>query len=323
MDRRRLLLVSLASIPAQSLTVRAQPARNVPRIGFLGNSNPTHLGPSVAAFRHGLRELGWIEDENVTIVFRWADGDLERHPALVSELVRLPVDVLLVAGTVATRAALGVTTSIPIVVAITSDPVSQGFAASLARPGRNMTGLANQFEDVVGKQLQILKEAVPWAMRVAILWHSLQPSFRQVTEVAARGLGLTVRLMEVRREADFEGVLRAAKNDADAMHVLPSPALNRHRERLAHLALKHRRPTIYEVKEFVEAGGLMSYGPSFPDMYRRAASYVDRILKGAKAGDLPIEQAAKFELVINLKTAKALGLTIPPSLLLRADHVIE
>jgi len=283
------------------------------------------LGASLQAFRQGLRELGWVEGQNVAIDYRWADGDLEQLPALASDLIKSPIDVIVVAGGTGVRAALQASRTIPIVGAIISDPVADGFAASFARPGGTVTGSAVQFGDLASKQLQLLKETVPKAGRVSILAHSsVNPTSQKAAEAAARALGLTGRAFEIRDAPDLEGVFRTAKAEhADVMHVLPSPAFARQRARLAALAVKHRLPSIYEDKQYVDAGGLMSYGPSFADLFRRAASYVDRIFKGAKPGHLPIEQPTKFDLVINLKTAKALGLTIPPSLLLQADHVIE
>jgi putative ABC transport system substrate-binding protein len=305
---------------------KAQQAGKTWRVGYLGNANPTLSAPSRDAFRQGLRELGWVEGQNVSIEYRWAGGNLDRLPALASELVRASVDVILVAGGAGVRAALEASRTVPIVSAITGDMVAAGFAASLARPGGRVTGLAVQFEDLASKQLQILKETVPKVVYVAILHHTTPPNLvvLKATEAGARALGLKGRVFEIRDVPDLDGAFRTAKADrADAMYVLPSPTFNRHRARLAELALKHRLPGIYEAKEYVDAGGLMSYGPSFSDLYRRSAHYVDRILKGAKPGDLPIEQPTKFDLAINLKTAKALGLTIPPSLLQRADQVIE
>jgi putative ABC transport system substrate-binding protein len=305
---------------------KAQQAGKTWRVGYLGNANPTLSAPSRDAFRQGLRELGWVEGQNVSIEYRWAGGNLDRLPALASELVRASVDVILVAGGAGVRAALEASRTVPIVSAITGDMVAAGFAASLARPGGRVTGLAVQFEDLASKQLQILKETVPKVIYIAILHHTTPPNLvvLKATEAGARALGLKGRVFEIRDVPDLDGAFRTAKADrADAMYVLPSPTFNRHRARLAELALKHRLPGIYEAKEYVDAGGLMSYGPSFSDLYRRSAHYVDRILKGAKPGDLPIEQPTKFDLAINLKTAKALGLTIPPSLLQRADQVIE
>jgi putative tryptophan/tyrosine transport system substrate-binding protein len=326
-DRRRFLLTALAGAVAAPLVGEAQQAGKKYRIGCLYNGNPTQSALTADAFRQGMRELGWVDGQNVSLEYRWADGNLDRLPALAADLVRLPVDVIhLAGGHTAIRAARQTTRTIPIVVAIMSDPVVYGFAASFARPGGSITGLAVQFEDLASKQMQLVKETLPNAARVAILDHHAvsNPDAQKAAETAARALGLTVRVIGVRDEPDLQAAFRTAKAEhADAMYVLPSPTFNRHRSRLAELAVKHRLPGIYEAKEYVAAGGLMSYGPSFPDLFRRSASYVDRILKGAKAGDLPIEQPTKFELVINLKTAKALDLTIPPSLLLRADQVIE
>jgi putative tryptophan/tyrosine transport system substrate-binding protein len=280
----------------------------------------------VHAFRQGLREFGWVDGQNVAIEYRWADGNLERLPALAADLLKAPVDVIVVAGGPAVRAARQATRTVPIVSAIMGDPVAAGFAASLARPGGNITGSAVQFDSLATKQLQMIKEAVPKVKLVAIVTDRtvITDVVLKAAEPAARALALKGRVFEIRDAADLEVVFRTAKAEqVDAMYVTPSPTFFRHKGRLAELAIKHRLPGIYEDKQYVEAGGLMSYGPSFIDLYHRAASYVDRLFKGAKAGDLPIEQPAKFELVINLKTAKALGLTIPRSLLLRADQVIE
>jgi putative ABC transport system substrate-binding protein len=240
--------------------------------------------------------------------------------------VRTPLDVIHLAGAPAVRAALRASRAVPIVSAITGDPVANGFAASLARPGGNVTGLAVEFESLATKQLQLLKEMVPKVARVAFLHPTTNPTPNIITaaETAAHALGLKSRVFYIHDMLDFEGAFRTASAEqAGAMYVMPSPLFSHHRERLAELARKYRMPGIYESPAYVSAGGLMSYGPNFVDLYRRSASYVDRILKGAKPGDLPIEQPTKFELVINLKTAKALGLTIPPSLLARADQVIE
>jgi putative tryptophan/tyrosine transport system substrate-binding protein len=315
------------SLLAAPLAAEAQPPGKVYRIGYLDNGNPTQSAATLDAFRQGLREFGWVEGQNVAIEYRWADGNLDRLPTLASDLVRAPIDVILVAGPAGVRAARQATRTAPIVAAIMGDPVVYGFAASLARPGGSVTGSAVQFEDLVTKQLQILKETLPKLARVAILAHHtslVNPNIFKAAEAAARTLGLKERVFEIRDVPDLDGAFRTAKAEhADAVHVLPSPAFSRQRARLAELAVKHHLPGIYEDKGYVDAGGLMSYGPNFPDLYRRAASYVDRILKGAKPGDLPIEQPTKFELAINLKAAKALGLTIPQSLLLRADQVIE
>jgi len=312
---------------AAPLAAEAQQARKVWRMGYLGNGNPTSSGPTRDAFRQGLQELGWVEGQNVVIEYRWADGDLTRLPALASDLMATTsVDVFLASGGPGVRAAQQAARAVPIVAAIISDPVVAGFAASLARPGGNITGLAVQFEELATKQLQLLKETVPNVARVAILDdHAIRNTFVQkAAEAAARSLGLTTQVVTILGERDLEGAFRTAKvGRANAMYVLPSPTFARQRARLAELAVKHRPPGSYEDRQYVDAGGLMSYGPNFPDLFRRSASYVDRILKGAKPADLPVEQPTKFELVINLKTAKALGLTIPPSLLGRADQVIQ
>ena len=326
-DRRTFLATLAGGLLAAPLAAEAQQAGKVWRIGYLGNGNPRSSGPTRDAFGQGLQELGWIKGQNVVIEYRWADGDLTRFPALASELVATtPVDVFLASGAPGIRAAQQAAYAVPIVAAIMSDPVVAGFAASLARPGGNITGLAVQFEELATKQLQLLKETVPNVARVAILYDpSIRNTFVQkAAEAAARSLGLTTQVVTILGERDLEGAFRTAKvSRANAMYVLPSPTFARHRARLAELAVKHRLPGIYEDRQYVDAGGLMSYGPNFPDLFRRSASYVDRILKGAKPGDLPVEQATKLEFVINLKTAKALGLTIPPSLLQRADQVIE
>ena len=304
----------------------AQRAEKLYRIGYLGNGDLTTSAPTVDGFRQGLRELGWIEGQDVSIEYRWADGNLDRLPALAAELVKFPLDVLLVAGGPGIRAAQQATLTVPIVVAIMTDPVIAGRATSFARPGGSITGLAVQFEDLATKQLQLLKETVPNVTRVAILDdHAVRNiTTQQAAEAAARALGLRPRVIGIRDVRDFEGAFRDAKREqVDAIYVLPSPTFARHRARLAELAVKYRLPGIYEDKAYVDAGGLMSYGPSFPDLFRRSASYVDRIFKGAKPGDLPIEQPTKFELAVNLKAAKAISLTIPPLVLLRADYVSE
>ena len=328
MISRRAFLRSVAvGVIAAPLAVEAQQPGKVYRIGFLSNTNPTLSAPTLDAFRHGLRELGWVEGQNVAIEYRWADGNLDRLPALAADLVRAPVDVIVTAGPAGVRAALQATRTVPIVGAIMGDPVAGGYAASLARPGGSVTGSAVQFEDLVTKQLQILKETVPKAARVAILAHHtplVNPITLKAAEAAARVLGLKGRVFEIRDVPDLEGAFRTAKAEhADAVHVLPSPAFSRQRARLAELSVKHRLPGIYESKEYVDAGGLMSYGPSFPDLFRRSASYVDRILKGAKPGDLPAEQPTRYYLAVNRKTADTLGLTVPPSVLLRADDVVQ
>ena len=326
MHRRVWIQSAIGGLLAAPLLAPAQQPGKLPRIGVLNNSTASVAAANAEAFRQGLRELGWIEGQNITIEYRWADGDMSRHAALALELARMPVDLIFTAGTHAVRAARQASSSIPIVVAIMSDPVALGVAASLARPGGNVTGLANLFEELTPKQLQLFKEALPWATRIALLsfYPDLARAIQSATEAAARSLGLNARVFQIRDVAELDAAINSAKTErADGVHLLPSPFFNRYRARIDELAAKHRLPTISESREYVLDGGLMSYGPNFPAMYRRAASYVDRILKGAKPGDLPIEQPTRYELVINLKTAKALGLTMPQSLLLRADEVIQ
>ena len=305
----------------------AQPAaKAVPRVGFLGNLDAKNQATNVAAFQGGLRDLGWIEGQSVMVDYRWAEGNTERLPVLVAEFVRLNVDVMVVAGPPAIRASQRTTSTVPIVFAVRlSDPVASGFAASLARPGGNITGLASQYEEIVGKHVQLLSEAIPRLSRVVLLRHTAGlPTLLTEAERAARQLGIKTRIVEVTNVAEYESAFRIAKSErAQAVYVLPSPIFSAHRKRLVELAAQYRLPAAYELREYVEAGGLLSYGPNTAAMYRRAASYVDRILKGAKPGDLPVERSTTFELAINVKTARALGLAMPQSLLARADHLIE
>jgi putative ABC transport system substrate-binding protein len=328
MDRRAFITGMAGGLLAAPLVAGAQPAAKVlPRIGFLGYADPKSATEPLEAFRQGLRELGWIEGQTITMEYRWANGQAERLPELASELVRVKSDIIIVSGSIGVQAVRQATSRIPIVIAaILVDPVSAGFAVSLAHPAGNITGLASQYEEVVTKQVQLLTETVPGLSRLVFIGYkgAAAMAVQAPAATAAGTLGLKARLLQVGEVADFEGAFRAAHDErAQALHVLPSPFLNAHRRLLIDLAARYRLPAMYEFREYVRDGGLMSYGVSLPDMYRRAASYVDRILKGAKPGDLPIEQATKFELVINLKTAKALGLTVPPALLARADQVIE
>ena len=259
------------------------------------------------------------------VEYRFAEGHSERLPALAAELVRLKVDVIVLSGAPAVRAARDATTTIPIVFAVLGDPVTAGFVTSLARPGGNMTGLASEFEQLVTKQLQLLKELAPKAARVGLLHHAetAAPILRSA-ESAAQALGLTTRALKVAGATDFDNALKTARSGgAEAIHVLPSPFFNAYRQQLVELMARHRQPAIYEFRDYVDDGGLMSYGPSINDMHRGMATYVDQILKGARPGDLPIRRPTTFELVVNRKTAAALGLTIPPSLLARADHIID
>jgi putative ABC transport system substrate-binding protein len=321
---RRAFIAGTVTLVAAPFAVEAQPVGRVYRIGFISNASPTANTTFVDSFRRGLADLGWAERQNIHIEYRWAEGDLGRHSRLAAELVALKVDVIVLAGTAAARAAVKATRAIPVVAAVIGDPVPSGLVRSLAKPGGNLTGLAWQASDLVTKQLQLLQETVPRATRVGALGHAATPEVRRAAEGAARSLGVQVHMIEIEGPADIPGVFETMqRRGAEALIVLPSPMFYAERRRLAALAARNRLPAIYEVKEFVDEGGLMSYGPSFLDMYRRAAVYVDKILKGATPGDLPMEQPTKFECVINLKTAKALVLTIPPSVLARADEVIR
>ena len=318
------LILSLLTAP---LTSTAQHAAKVPRLGLLIPGSSSAFAPRIEAFRHGLRDLGYVEGRNITIEYRFAEGQDDRLPALVAELIRLQVDIMVTDGEAAILVAQHATTTIPIVMAVSSDPVGIGFVASLARPGGNITGLSFMLTEVSGKRLELLQEAVPKLSHVAVLWDPANPSstlgFKE-TQTAAHALGLPLQSLEVRGPDEFDQAFAAmSREHADALVVLSNPLFFSHRRQLAELAVKHRLPAIFLFREYVEAGGLMAYGANLNAMYRRAAYYVDRILKGTKPADLPVEQPVKFELVINLKTAQALDLTIPPTLLFRADEVIK
>ena len=326
MDRRRFLLTSLAGALVAPLAAEGQQAGKVPTIGFLLNQSEALGAGPLGALRQGLQELGYIDGRNIAIVPRYADGKLERLPALVKELIEMKPDVIVTAGPQAGRALKQATDTLPVVMAVISDPVAEGLVQSLARPGGNITGIAFQNTELTVKRLELLKQVIPKATRIAVLVDSTFGRSGGVPElqVAARSLGLELQTLEVRGPADFNAAFRSARNArAEGLVVLASPLLNAHRKSLLDHAARSRLPATYEFQSFVEDGGLMSYGPNSIDMYRRSGTYVDKILKGAKPGDLPVEQAARFDLVINLKTAKALGLTIPPSVLARADQVIE
>ena len=320
---RAALAVAVAiAILVAPFAAKAQEAGKVARIGMLTASS----SPFVEAFKQGLRELGYVEGRNIVIEYRSTDGRDERLPGLVADLVRLKVDIIVASsqGAVAARQA---TTAIPIVMPIITDPVRLGLVASLARPGGNATGFATQNDELPGKWMELVKETLPKVSRVAVLFHPTYDGGVQLkaSEAAARSLGVRLQALKVEHPDDFANAFaEVQKNRAEALVVSSSGLFYAHRTRLVEFAAKHRLPTIYHQSEFVvESGGLMSYGPDFRDLFRRSATYVDKILKGAKPGDLPVQQPTKFELVINMKTAKALGLTVPPSLLLRADQVIE
>jgi len=311
------------------LGAEAQQAGKVPRVGFLWTSSPELTTSALDAFRQGLREAGYIEGTNIAIEHRWAADVVQRLPDLASELVRSKVDIVVTQGTPAAQAAKRATTTIPIVMAISGDAVATGLVASLAHPGGNITGLT-LLPELIGKRLELLKEAIPKARRVAVIVDPTTsspggaPLGLQETEAAARVLGSQLQILEVRGRGDIKKAFEAAtKARAEALVVSASPILRFYLQPFVDLAAKHRLPAIYQRREFAEAGGLMAYGPRDADLFRRAAVYVDKVLKGAKPADLPVEQPMRLELVINVRTAKALGLTIPPSVLARADEVIQ
>jgi putative ABC transport system substrate-binding protein len=318
------LTLSLALAP---LAAEAQETPRVWRIGFLGAGSHSSADPRVEAIRRGFQELGYAEGRNLALEFRWAGGNADRLPALAAELARVKVDAIVTQGTQATDAARRAVTSIPIVFAVAGDPVGTGLVASLARPGGNVTGLTDIAPEIAGKRLELLREAVPGIARIAVLWNPANPSAApqmKDTAAVARSLGLSVRSLEVRDGSQLDGAFATAAQDkARAVIVLSDGALYAQRVHIARSAAKHRLLCVAWTPEFAESGCVMAYGANVVELHRRAAVLVDKILKGANPGDLPVEQPTKFELVINLKTAKALGLTIPQSLLQRADHVIQ
>jgi putative ABC transport system substrate-binding protein len=324
--KRRELITLLGGAAVWPLATHAQQAGKLPTIGFLVAGTPTSHGQWVAAFVQRLRELGWIEGRTITIEYRWAEGRSERFAEIAAELVRRKVDVIVTSATEAIVAAKQATSVIPIVFAAAGDPVGTGLVASLARPGGNVTGLSIQQTDVAAKRLELLREVVPGLQRLAIWANAGSPSnVVEMAEVAAtaRTLGLEVATPEIRRAEDIAFVFEALKGRAEALYVCADPLATTNRTRINILAVGARLPTMHGTRDMVEAGGLMSYGPNFPNQFRRAADYVDRILRGAKPAEIPVEQPTKFDLVINLTTAKALGLDVPPALLARADEVIE
>jgi len=323
-DRRSFLIAS-AGLLAAPLVARAQQAK-LPTIGFFGPNTPSLDSHRVGAFLQRLRELSWIEGRNVAIEYRWGEGRIERLAEIAAEFVRLKVDVIVTSGTPQVVAAKQATSVIPIVFAAVGDPVGTGLVASLARPGGNATGLSIQATDLAAKRLGLVREVVPGLRRLAIMANSdSRAAVVEMREVqaTARTLGLEVVTSEIRSPEDIAPAFEALKGRAEALYVCNDPLVTTNRISINTLALGVRLPAVYNVREFVEAGGLMSYGPSFLDLYRRTADLVDKILRGAKPADIPVEQPTKFELMINLKTAKFLGLAIPPSLLQRADQVIE
>jgi putative ABC transport system substrate-binding protein len=326
-DRRRFLLTSLAGAVAVPLGAGAQQTGKVWRVGYLaagaGSENLTYLN----AFRQGLRDLGYVEGRSITIDYRWGEGKYERLPKLADEFVHMKVDVIVAANAPSAQAAKEVTTTIPIVMTVLVDPAVAGLVASLARPGGNITGLSMIAPDLVGKHLELLKEMVPKISLVAVLGNPANPGTApqlREAKAAAQALGLQLQVVEARGPSELDGAFAAmTRARAEAVLVLVDAMFGDQREKIANFAIKSRLPAVSGLTRHAQAGDLLAYGASRVDVYRRAATYVDKIIKGAKPADLPIEQPSKFELVINLKTAKALGLTIPPSLLLRADQVIE
>ena len=311
---------------ALPLPAGAQQAGKVYRVGFLWDS-PAVWPHALEGFRQGLRDLGWVEGQNIVVEYRWAQGRFDRLPGLAEELVRLKVDVIVAPTSIYTGAAKRATSTIPIVFVSHADPIGSGHVANLARPGANITGLTIIMSETMAKSLELLKAAVPGLARVAVLWDPATPSHGpgvKVVAAASQALGLRLQTLAVRSATEFDNTFAAISNErGGGVLVLSTPLFMGGARRLAELAMTYKLPTMFGPREHAEAGGLLSYGPDRADLYRRAATYVDKILKGAKPGDLPVQQATKFELVINLKTAKALGLTIPPSLLRRADEVIQ
>jgi putative ABC transport system substrate-binding protein len=326
-SRRAFVTSVTGGLLAAPLAAGAQQARKAHRIGFLGNSTAILEANLVGPFRDGLRELGYVEGRDLVIEYRWAEGQYERFPGLIAELIALKVDVLVTAGTPAALAVRRATTAIPLVMIAVGDPVGSGLVKSLARPGGSLTGLVSIAPDLEGKRLELLTEVVPRLSSVAFLLNPANPfhltSEKQARE-AAKTLHLKVEFVPVRAEGEFDRAFQTmSSHRPGALVMLADRLFLHHRARIVDFAARHRLPTVYAYTELVEAGGLMSFGPSYPGMHRRAAYFVDRILKGANAADLPMEQPSKFELFINLRTARAFGLVIPQPILLRADDLIQ
>jgi putative ABC transport system substrate-binding protein len=322
-----LLIFLIIAVMGVGMIAAAQQSTQVPRIGFLTAISASSMSARMEALRNGLHELGYVEGKNIVVEYRYANGKIDYLPAFAAELVRLKVDIIVTAGASATGPAKEATTTIPIVMAQDGDPVATGIVASLARPGGNITGLSTLAPELSGKRLELLKEIVPKLSRVAVFGTSTQPNNAQLlkeVELAAKAFGVKLQKLDLLGPKDFETAFRAAvKERAGAALVLASPVILSQRAQILDLAVKSRLPVIFPQYEYVEDGGLMSYAPSYSDMFRRAATYVDKILKGAKPADLPVEQPKKFEFIVNLKAAKQIGLTIPPNVLARADKVIR
>jgi putative tryptophan/tyrosine transport system substrate-binding protein len=327
MKRRDFIALLGGAAVTWPLEARAQQTRNVFRIGFFGNSTAALEANLVEPFREGLRDLGYVEGQNILIEYRWAEGEYERFPALTAELIALKVDVIVTAGTPASLAVKKAATSIPLVMVAVGDPVATGLVASLGRPGGNITGLTSISSEMEGKRLELLREVVPTLSHIAVLWNAASPIQvidERETQAAAQVLGIKMLSLGVRTREDIEDALTTiVREQPGALLVLADRLFLHHRTHLMDFAAQHRLPGAHAYRELVEAGGLMSYGPSYADMQRRAATYVDKILKGAKPADLPVQAPTKFELVINHKAANALGIDVPPTLLARADEVIE
>jgi putative ABC transport system substrate-binding protein len=321
-----LFVILTLGLLAAPLTGDTQQMGKVHRIGYLSQAGGPS-SPLVQAFLEGLRDFGYVEGRNIAIEWRFTEGRAEQLPSFANELIRLKVEAIVTTGGPATRAVKQATSTIPIIMAFSGDPVGTGLVASLARPGGNLTGLSFMSPDLSAKRLELLREAFPKITRVATLWNPDDPVYAlelSRTHSAARALGITLQAIEVRARHDFEAAFAAmARDRVDALIVFSHTLTIQGRREVIDLANRYRLPTMYGLREFVSDGGLVAYGPSLTALYRRAAFYVDKILKGARPGDLPVEQPAKFELVVNLKTSQALGLTIPPSLMARADHVVE
>jgi putative ABC transport system substrate-binding protein len=323
--KRREFITLLGGATAWPLVARAQ--GRIPRVGFMGNSTAALEVNLVDSFREGLRELGYEEGRNIAIEYRWADGRYERFAALVAELIAAKVDVIVTAGTPAALAVKKATSTVPLVMVAVGDPVGTGLVPSLARPDGNLTGLSSVAPDLEGKRLELLREIVPSVSRIAVFINSVNPfhatSMRQA-QSAGKTLGVKVQQYDIRKSEDLDGAFAAIRKERpDALLILADRVFLHNRERIVDFTEEQRLPNVSAYKEVVEAGGLMSYGPSYEDMHKRAAIYVNKILKGAKPGNLPIEQPTKFTLVVNLKAAKALGISMPPAVLSRADDVIE
>jgi putative ABC transport system substrate-binding protein len=323
---RREFIAGLGAVVASSALTQAQQQGKIPTIGFLGALTPAIESQRVAAFVMRLRELGWVDGRTVAIEYRWAEGRSDRVAAIAAELVRQGVDVVVTAGTPAVSAAKQATSIIPIVFAVAGDPVGNGLVDSLARPGGNITGLSSQLADLSPKRIGLLREAVPHIRKLAIMANAGNPAavleMREVQETAGK-LGLDTVMLKIQQAADVASAIEGLDSRSDALYVSTDPLVLTNRVQLNILALSARLPTMYGARENVEAGGLMSYGPNIPDQFRRAAGFVDKILRGMKPAEIPVEQPTRFELIINSTTAKALGLTIPETLLATADEVIQ